>query len=331
MSVRGVMRDIDMFPEQPQPEYLSGDGVNDLPDDLFNALSDSEKQSDIINRPSISYWAGVYSKLRTDPLAAAGFVIIAMMTLLAVFGPMARPFAYDEQNYSVINQPPGPEHWFGTDKFGRDLFVRVAYGARISLTVGLVAAVVNVVIGVFYGGAAGYFGGAADMLMMRFVDIMSAVPSLLYIILVMVTLGANIHSILLAMCLFYWLDTARIVRAQILSIKSQDFVMAARVIGESDFKILTRHLIPNSMGPIIVAVTFLIPQAIFYEAFLSFIGIGISVPVASWGTLANDSLSNMNMYPHLMIFPAAAISLTIFAFNFIGDGLRDALDPRLKK
>ena len=169
------------------------------------------------------------------------------------------------------------------------------------------------------------------MVMMRIVDIISAIPSLLIIILVMVFLGANMKSILIALCLTYWIGTARQVRGQILSIKNQDFALAAKVIGESDFQILLRHLVPNSMGPIIVTVTFLIPQAIFYEAFLSFIGIGISVPVASWGTLANDSLANMNLYPHLMLFPAVAISITMFALNFIGDGLRDALDPRLKK
>jgi oligopeptide transport system permease protein len=325
-----VKKTADIFTERTAG-FLSESDIAGLPDKFFEKLPDEEKQTDVINRPSISYWANARAKLKADPLAMAGFVIIALMIALAVFGPMIRPYSYEEQNYSIVNQPPSHEHWFGTDKFGRDLFVRVAYGARISLTVSVVAAFINMAIGTLYGGISGFVGGRADMLMMRIVDIIMAVPSLLYIILVMVFLGAHMHSIIIALCFTYWLGTARIVRAQILSIKSQDFVMAAKIIGETDFQILLRHLIPNSMGPIIVTVTFLIPQAIFYEAFLSFIGIGIAVPVASWGTLANDSLSNMNTYPHLILFPSLAISLTIFAFNFIGDGLRDALDPRLKR
>jgi oligopeptide transport system permease protein len=316
----------DMFPER------SGDiWGDDIPAELFEPLSEECRESDAINRESMSYWGQARAKMAADPLAMAGLVVIALMVLFAILGPLIRPFPYDEQNYSAINQTPNAEHWFGTDKFGRDLFVRVAYGARISLAVGIVAAFVNVTIGVIYGGVSGYLGGTADMIMMRIVDIMDTIPTLLYIILVMIFLGSNVRSIITALCLSYWLNTSRMVRAQVLSIRTQDFVMAARVAGESGWRILTRHMIPNSIGPIIVMVTFLIPQAIFYEAFLSFIGIGIAVPVASWGTLANDSLSNMNMYPHLTIFPLVAISLTIFAFNFVGDGLRDALDPRLKR
>lgn len=318
-----------IFQPVAAPIYTLEDEITD--DSLFEPLDDAEKQTDVISRPSLTYWQNAWQKLRKDPLATAGIVVIILMILLAIFGPLIQPYTYDGQDYSAINQTPNAQHWFGTDKFGRDLFVRVAYGARISLTVGFAAAAINMVIGVLYGGISGYVGGSVDMVMMRIVDIISAIPSLLIIILVMVFLGANMKSILIALCLTYWIGTARQVRGQILSIKNQDFALAAKVIGESDFQILLRHLVPNSMGPIIVTVTFLIPQAIFYEAFLSFIGIGISVPVASWGTLANDSLANMNLYPHLMLFPAVAISITMFALNFIGDGLRDALDPRLKK
>ena len=318
-----------IFQPVAAPIYTLENEITD--DSLFEPLDDAEKQTDVISRPSLTYWQNAWQKLRRDPLAMAGIVVIILMILLAIFGPLIQPYTYDGQDYSAINQTPNAQHWFGTDKFGRDLFVRVAYGARISLTVGFAAAAINMVIGVLYGGISGYVGGSVDMVMMRIVDIISAIPSLLIIILVMVFLGANMKSILIALCLTYWIGTARQVRGQILSIKNQDFALAAKVIGESDFQILLRHLVPNSMGPIIVTVTFLIPQAIFYEAFLSFIGIGISVPVASWGTLANDSLANMNLYPHLMLFPAVAISITMFALNFIGDGLRDALDPRLKK
>lgn len=324
-----MSKKINMFPPVPPALYAVDDP--DIGDDLFRPLSEDEKQTDVINRPSVSYWENARNKLKKDPLAMIGFVVITIMILLAILGPIIRPYTYDGQDYTAINQTPNAIHWFGTDKFGRDLFVRIAYGARISLTVGFAAAAINMVIGVLYGGISGYAGGMTDMIMMRIVDIINAIPSLLVIILVMVFLGANMKSILIALCLTYWIGTARQVRGQILSIKNQDFALAAKVVGESNFRILLHHLVPNSMGPIIVTVTFLIPQAIFYEAFLSFIGIGISVPVASWGTLANDSLANMNMYPHLMLFPTLAISLTMFALNFIGDGLRDALDPRLKK
>lgn len=324
-----MSKKINMFPPVSPALYAVDDP--DIGDDLFRPLSEDEKQTDVINRPSVSYWENTRNKLKKDPLAMIGFVVITIMILLAIFGPIIRPYTYDGQDYTAINQTPNAIHWFGTDKFGRDLFVRIAYGARISLTVGFAAAAINMVIGVLYGGISGYAGGMTDMIMMRIVDIINAIPSLLVIILVMVFLGANMKSILIALCLTYWIGTARQVRGQILSIKNQDFALAAKVVGESNFRILLHHLVPNSMGPIIVTVTFLIPQAIFYEAFLSFIGIGISVPVASWGTLANDSLANMNMYPHLMLFPTLAISLTMFALNFIGDGLRDALDPRLKK
>jgi len=324
-----VKKKIEMFPVNPVPEYDYNS--QDIPGDMFDALSDDEKQFDIINRPSISYWKNAFNKIIGDPLAVIGFIIIFLMIILAVFGPMIRPYSYEQQDYTAINKTPNAVHWFGTDKFGRDLFVRIAYGARISLIVGFAAAGINMLIGVLYGGIAGYVGGTADMVMMRIVDIINAIPSLIYLILVMVFLGASIRSILIALCIAYWIGTARMVRAQGLGLRGQDFVMAAKVVGETDLQILLRHFIPNSMGPIIVTVTFLIPQAIFYEAFLSFIGIGIAVPVASWGTLANESIANMRRFPHQMIFPTLAISLTMFALNFVGDGLRDALDPRLKK
>jgi oligopeptide transport system permease protein len=301
-----------------------------IPPRMLEPLPEEERQRDRINRPSVSYWRNAWLKLSKDPLAMAGFCVIAIMVLLAVLGPWLSPYTYKQQNYAAVNEGPSALHWFGTDKFGRDLFTRVAYGARISLTIGVCAAAINMVIGVLFGGAAGYLGGTADIALMRVADIVEGVPSLLYIILVMIFLGASMRSVIVALCISYWIRTSRVVRGQILQNKGLDYTLAARAVGESGFQILTRHLIPNSMGPVIVTVSFLIPQAIFYEAFLSFIGIGISLPVASWGTLANDAQANLGLYPHLAVFPAAAIAVTIFALNFIGDGLRDALDPRLK-
>ncbi|MEY8365081.1 ABC transporter permease [Anaerovoracaceae bacterium 41-7] len=318
-----------MFPEVPVPPYTMAD--TDIPAELFEPLPEEDKLTDVINRPSISYWQNAYMKMKADKLAVVGIIFIIFMILVAIFVPILSPYTYDGQDYNAIYQSPCAEHPLGTDMFGRDLLVRVAYGARISLTIGIVTALVSLVVGVLFGGISGFFGGKVDMLMMRFVDVFSAVPSLLYSILLIMFMGPKMSSILIAICLTYWLSPARQTRGQILSVKNQDFATAAKVVGESKVQILLRHLVPNSMGPIIVTVMLLIPSAIFEEAFLSFIGIGIAVPVASWGTLANDGMATMGMYPYLMLFPALAISLTMFALNFIGDGLRDALDPRLKK
>lgn len=324
-----MAKKINLFPQLPEPPYQMED--TDIPMELFEPLPEEERRTDQINRPNISYWKNAFNKIKADKLAVIGFIIIFLMLLLAVLGPIISPYTYEQQDHLAIYQRPNAKHWLGTDMFGRDQFTRIAYGARISLTIGIVAALVNMVIGALYGGIAGFFGGKVDMILMRIVDIFAAVPSLLYIILVMMFLGSNLRSILIALCLTYWFSTARQTRAQILTIRNQDFALAAKVAGETDFQILIRHLIPNSIGPIIVTVTFLVPSAIFEEAFLSFIGIGIAVPVASWGTLANDGMKVMGMYPYLMLYPALAISLTMFALNFIGDGLRDALDSRLRK
>lgn len=304
---------------------------SDIPQDLFAPMSDDDRQTDVIYSPSVSYWKNAWMRLKKDPLAMFGIWVIIIIALFALVGPMISSYTYDGQD--VINQNQGPSlaHLFGTDKFGRDICTRAMFGARISLSIGLMAAAINMVIGVVYGGISGYFGGKVDMFMMRIVDIMTGVPSLLYIILIMMFLGNSVKSILIALCMTYWIGTARMVRSQILTLKNQDFALAAKVVGETNMEILFRHLIPNSMGPIIVTVTFLIPSAIFQEAFLSFLGIGIQVPMASWGTLANDAIPSLMQYPYQMLFPAALISITMFALNFIGDGLRDALDPKLKK
>lgn len=222
-------------------------------------------------------------------------------------------------------------YWFGTDTLGRDIFIRNIYGARISLTIALMATLVQFFIGVIYGGISGYIGGSVDNLMMRIVDIINTIPLLLYVILLMVVMGAGLGTIMVALGSVYWVTMARLVRGQVLSIKENEFVLAARTLGASTWRIMAKHLIPNAMGPIIVSLAMMVPSAIFTEAFLSFIGLGVSAPQASWGTLANDAMAGLRTYPYQLFIPSFFISLTVLSFNFLGDGLRDALDPRLRK
>ena len=219
----------------------------------------------------------------------------------------------------------------GTDGLGRDLFIRIIYGARLSLCIGILAAVINFVVGVFYGGIAGYVGKRTDNIMMRLVDTVDSIPMTLYVILIMVVAGPGLLSIILALGLTFWIKMARLVRGQVLSLKQQEFIKAAVVVGASKRRIIIKHLFPNMMGPIMVNLTIQIPSAIFNEAFLSFVGLGVPAPMASWGTLCNDALAGIYVYPYQMVLPAAAISITILAFNLLGDGLRDAFDPRLRK
>lgn len=299
-----------------------------LSPDLFRKIPEEEKNSEFIASESTTYFADVWRRLTSNKLTVVGMVILLLVLLLAVFGPMFSSYTYDQQDFTTRNALPSLQHLFGTDKFGRDIFTRVAYGARISMTIGFSAAAINLIIGIIYGGIAGYTGGRTDLLMMRFVDILYAIPSTMYVILIMVVLGANMYSVLAGICISSWVGMARMVRSQVLTLKQQEFAMAAKVLGASRSRILFKHLIVNSMGPIIVNFTFMVPSAIFTEAYLSFIGVGISAPMASWGTLAQDARPLLDSYPIQMVWPVAAICITMFALNFVGDGLTDALDPK---
>ncbi len=311
------------------------ESINDivLQTEDFELVTQEQKDAEKIVRPSLTYWQDVWRRLKENKVAIVSLFFLLFLVVLVVVLPYIYPYAYDAQDLSATNQAPTMKHIFGTDAHGRDLFIRVIYGTKVSLLVGIVASVINFTIGVAYGGFAGYMGGKIDNLMMRIVDIMSTIPLTLYVILLMVWMpeSRGMKSILIAIGTIYWIGMARIVRGQIFSLKEQEYVMAERVLGASGSRILFKHLIPNAMGPIIVNLTMSIPSAIFTESFLSFIGLGISAPRASLGSLCNDVLDKFAIHPHLLFFPATALCLIILAFNFLGDGLRDALDPKMRK
>lgn len=298
---------------------------------LFQPLKKEEKNLNTIARPSETYWQDAWRRLKLNKVAVFSLYTLIFLIVVAVFGPMLIKFDYATQNYKMSNINPNSTYWFGTDALGRDLFSRILWGARISLSVGVVSAIINFVIGVIYGGISGFYGGTIDMLMMRIVDILYAVPVVLYVILLMVLMGSGLVNIYIALGISYWVGMARIVRGQVLALKEQEFVLAAKALGARNFRIIVRHLVPNCMGPIIVMLTMSIPAAIFTEAFLSFIGLGVSAPMASLGVLCNDAVQTYRTFPYQLFFPAAAICLIMLAFNLFGDGLRDALDPKMRK
>jgi oligopeptide transport system permease protein len=277
-----------------------------------------------------SLWQDARRRLLRNKAAVVSMVVLAIIAALALFAPWLSPHAYDEIYWERILAPPDFEHahWFGTDGNGRDLFVRTLYGARVSLMVGILATGVSLVIGVTWGAIAGYFGGRVDNLMMRFVDVMYSLPFMFFVILLMVVFGRHIFLIFIAIGAVEWLTMARIVRGQTLAVKGKEFIEAARASGVRNRRIITRHIIPNVLGPVIVYVTLTVPQVILIESFLSFLGLGVQEPLTSWGVLIAEGADQMESAPWLLIFPAAFLAITLFCFNFIGDGLRDALDPR---
>jgi len=276
-----------------------------------------------------SLWSDATLRLRKNRAAVTAAVILAIMTALVIVGPWLSPYDYDFTDWDMILIPPDVTsgHLFGTDGIGRDIFVRTLIGGRISLLVGLVATIVSLVIGIAYGATAGYFGGRVDHIMMRIVDILYAMPFMFFVILLMVMFGRNIVLIFVAIGAINWLDMARIVRGQTLSLKRKEFVEAAEALGVKPFRIIRRHIVPNLLGVVVVYVTLTIPQVILVESFLSFLGLGVQEPMTSWGALVNEGAQEMSA-PWTLVFPALFLAATLFCFNFIGDGLRDALDPK---
>jgi len=277
-----------------------------------------------------SLWRDAWSRLRKNKLAVCGGAILLTLSLLCIFGPIFSQ-SYQEQNLDLGATAPSAAHWLGTDTLGRDLFARILYGGRISIMVGLVATFVALAIGVSYGAVAGFFGGKLDAVMMRIVDIMYALPFTIFVILLMVFFGRNIFLLFFAIGAVEWLTMARIVRGQIMSIKKMEYIEAARALGLGRRLIIFRHMIPNVLGPIIVYTTLTIPAVMLLEAFLSFLGLGVQPPMSSWGVLIKDGAEKMEEFWWLLVFPGGVFSLTLFSLNFLGDGLRDALDVRSSK
>jgi oligopeptide transport system permease protein len=302
-----------------------------LNSEWFKPVDGSEIAVPVLLAETVPDQHNAWRRLRENKLAMSGLFSILCIVTIAVITPYFFHTSYSRQNLFDANAFPSAHHWFGTDALGRDLFIRTVYGARISLAIGIVASCINLFIGVVYGAVAGFWGGRIDRFMMNIVDILYGIPVLLYVILLMVILKPGLTNIFIALGIAYWLPMARIVRGQILSLKEQEYILAARTIGASNWRILFRHLLPNSLGTIIITLTLAIPEAIFTEAFLSFIGLGVAAPMASWGVLAAEGVPSLNAYPFQLFFPAMAISITMLAFNFLGDGLRDALDPRVRR
>lgn len=298
----------------------------------FNTIGASWEEAEIIARPKTSYWKDAWRRLKENKVATISLVLLILIIIMIVIGPFISGYAFEEIDPTQINKAPTSEHWFGTDHLGRDLFARVWQAGRVSLTIGLFGAVISSIVGSIYGAFAAYFGGTVDAIMMRIVEILVSIPYLVVVILIsVITDSSSIFTLMIALTLTGWCGIARIVRGQMLQIKGQEFVMAAETMGVSPFKIILKHLIPNTIGPIIVALTFDIPGYIFAEAFLSFIGLGVKPPATSWGSLTAAAQEVLRMFPYQLFFPAILIALTMLCFTLLGDGLRDALDPRMRK
>jgi oligopeptide transport system permease protein len=296
----------------------------------FEVVGRQLEEMESISRPSLSYWQDAWRRIKKNKVAFFSMLLIAFYILLAIFVPIFSPWNFAEQNADDMNAGFSAAHWFGTDSLGRDLFVRAWMGARVSLTIGFLAAILNAVIGTCIGGLSGYYGGKIDMFIMRLVDVLYGIPPLIVTILVMIVIGRGISSLIIAMIIVGWIGSCRFVRGEVLRLKNQDYILAAKLLGVPDLVIILKHLIPNVMGLIITNLTLAIPGAIFQEAFLSFIGLGIAPPDASWGILAKEGIKMLRIAPQQLLITGFLISTTMLALNLFGDGLRDALDPRYR-
>ncbi|MGL5973288.1 MAG: ABC transporter permease [Oscillospiraceae bacterium] len=312
--------------------------MNNIDKSLFDRVNKENISSEIITRPSVSYWKDAMNRLMKNKVAIFCISFLILIVLLSVFVPIFSPFSHSEQHITHTYataftkcSDQGHLHILGTDELGRDQFTRLFRGARISMLIAFSAVAINFLIGVIYGGISGYMGGKADNLMMRIIEIINGIPYLMVVILLMTIMGSGVFSIIVAYAAVGWTTMARLVRGQVIALKEQEFVIAAKAMGASPSRIIKKYLIPNTLSVVIVNITLAIPNAIFTEAFLSFIGLGVSTPEASWGTLSNDGIRIFQQYPMQLFAPALCISLTMLAFNLLGDALRDSLDPKLRR
>ncbi len=298
----------------------------------FTVIGCDDVQQHALTRPSVNYWRQSFRLFRKNRMSVFAAVLLVVIVLLTIVGPSLNPFDPVKMDLKHKNVSPSSTYWFGTDQLGRDLFTRVWLGGRISMVIGLVGSLIVTLIGCLYGGIASYFGGKVDMVMMRIVEIMDSVPYLLIVIMISVMMDSkSIGTLLFAMTVTGWCSTARIVRSQMLQLNRMEYVLAARIMGVKPLRVVVRHLIPNALSVIIVSITFRIPGFIFGEAFLSYVGLGVQPPATSWGSLASAAAPQLQFQPYQLFFPALLIALTMFCFTMLGDGLRDALDPKLRR
>ncbi|EMS72361.1 oligopeptide ABC transporter permease [Ruminiclostridium cellobioparum subsp. termitidis CT1112] len=305
--------------------------IKEYEQELFEVVGYDKEVADAIVRPNITYWKDAWRRLRKNKVAIFSMVTLLVIGLSCILIPILSRVDYTGQNVAMTHLKPGSQHWFGTDELGRDVFVRLWMGGRVSILIGLLGAVVSLVFGTLYGGISGYFGGLIDDIMMRIVEVIVGIPYMIVVILVSISLGKGLPSLIIALCITSWTGLARLVRGQVLQLKENEYVLASKALGASPMRIILKHLLPNTMSVIIVNTTFQIPGFMFAEAFLSFIGLGVQPPYTSWGAMAALGQQQMSYYPHELLFPAVAISLTMLTFNLLGDGLRDALDPKLRQ
>jgi oligopeptide transport system permease protein len=297
----------------------------------FELISSEQQNAEMITRPNITYWEDAWRRLKKNPVAMISLAVLIVLMILVVVGPYINGKDFKTVNGANKNILPNSEYWFGTDALGRDLFSRIWFGGRVSIAIGLIATVIQVVIGCIYGGVMAYFGGWVDELMMRIIEVLTSVPHLLLTILIIVVLGNSIPTLIIALTITSWCGTSRMVRGQLMQLRENEYILAAEALGASPARVIIKHLIPNTIGVLILTIATSIPGYIFAEAGLSFLGLGLQAPNTSWGVLISYGQSAMAFYPYQLFFPVIAICLTVLAFNLFGDGLRDALDPKLRQ
>lgn len=312
-------------------EKQQEENMQEFSADDFDTLSGDSLSQDVMVRKPTTYVKDVWRNFRKNKVAVVSLVIIGILVLLVIFGPMMNEYNYYSNDYSKINMAPNGENWFGTDTIGRDLWTRVLVGGRVSMLIALCATIFSYLVGMAIGGISGYYGGKVDMLIMRAIDILMGIPQLIYMILIMMVLGSgNVFTLIVAMTITGWMAPARSTRGLVLQLKEREFVIASKTMGASPARLIIKHLLPNTMGILVVGMTMSIPSLIFSEAFLSYIGLGVTPPNPSWGQLIKTAAETFRYYPYQFLIPCAFVSVTMLCFNLVGDGLRDALDPKLR-